>query len=638
MFFGNVLLDKSGPYALLWKAVHGNIKSIPRTEIKNFDAVQKCENLLEKLPEPLTQINTTTKFSLYLISNLLYGIVIVVKRQGDILLVDAEELRASFSIFAKTKRKRLFFGDVSNAKTPKRSRFIQDMLVDNFNPVTDYNDPMNKLDQAFLNNRIEVAQLDDITLKEPDFMSAIPEKFSDAVTDFGENSTERQQIFSNAGIERSFRDIINEASTVQNLQIEKENQNDENCNKTTQAVTESAVNVTDAFTVSKQDAGPALQSVENVNSEFLKESVINDQQDTVFFILISLIFHGIFNQQPQLKKRKMNKRFRKQHHVCDKETTIPLEKITERIKNTSLYQRSPSSLFDSDNNEACVKSLFGKKFATTIANRLFGEEWVPKPRGVNPMSFEEALRHGRNKDMSESALDKILDMDFQNDKSVKERARNSSTTFLRISTSKSTTTSELVDDLKISSILDSPSAIPPKISEPLDSISLDEETEAEPNQPKISDLLLDISVDSDVTIQDDNARKSLPEVPKSNQENALNLNVSRERNDDISQVQNATLLDSRTIQNVSFNPPITEALPKITVYTSCTSSDKFFQQIKAALESNGDYASFSELVQFSSRATAARSFSLLLTLIKERKVEVVEEEPYGDIKISLANA
>lgn len=48
---------------------------------------------------------------------------------------------------------------------------------------------MEELDRAFLNNRIEVARSEDITLRESDVLLQGEKQFSDPVADFGENST-----------------------------------------------------------------------------------------------------------------------------------------------------------------------------------------------------------------------------------------------------------------------------------------------------------------------------------------------------------------------------------------------------------------------------------------------------------------
>ncbi|VDD90162.1 unnamed protein product [Enterobius vermicularis] len=469
---------------------------------------------------------------------------------------------------------------------------------------------MEELDRAFLNNRIEVARSEDITLRESDVLLQGEKQFSDPVADFGENSTLKEQLVLEYGVSTLLQEKLDNAEIL--LQSTPQRV-DETLREFSKENLEPVVDVINVPIEKRPSRAPVtvLSGLEKELSEATEKGT---------------------KEQSKRKRRKRARR--RSGPVSDDITTIPYEEMRGRLSKPNLHTRPRSSLFDIREPEE-FSGLLERKFATSIANRIFGEECFPKPRLLNPISFQEALDY-------DSVFIKEFGLNASNsaitEEAEAERCRGSTSTFQHSVSTRTAT--RLTEDLKVSDINDSNGLITEKVSESLEPFLLREHTEDWSELSKSSHLLQNLTFHSEVAEGNElSSSAQLQLAADLGSENLVNEDLlnAPEGFANGKQVHLQNELGEAPSLQVAEDDPVIKESKDSNRYISCGTPEELFKSIEFMQLTEGvSDVRFSSLLQKCSNVEAARGFSNLLLLLKQNRIRVLQDVPFGDIRI-LAN-
>uniref|UniRef100_A0A914CKV6 Uncharacterized protein n=1 Tax=Acrobeloides nanus TaxID=290746 RepID=A0A914CKV6_9BILA len=158
MFYSyDLLLQRNKNFAIIWRVVHQPKKNFSRKEIIPVNLEQACKELMQYIPSGmLNKSELEKKFSLYLLSQLMHGIVIIYSKKMYYIVKDLDEA-------LKQLRPEIFFVKTEKSALRKRRSKTVDEIIDA--EMGKVFTPKKRRSEA-RQRTIPTARIEDITLRE----------------------------------------------------------------------------------------------------------------------------------------------------------------------------------------------------------------------------------------------------------------------------------------------------------------------------------------------------------------------------------------------------------------------------------------------------------------------------------------
>ncbi|KAI1717863.1 hypothetical protein Ddc_09714 [Ditylenchus destructor] len=160
MFFSHhILVSQHSNFALIWRYIHDSRnKNKVRSELMQLDIIALCKDLMKYIPTGIyTPSELQTKMSMYLLSQLYYGITVVYQVQVDAFLKDAHDVAKSMLRVSEPEKKvkkrtaqELDFPIGEEEQAAKKRRSTKTKIA----AILDLNDPNNYVVEPPLRQRV----------------------------------------------------------------------------------------------------------------------------------------------------------------------------------------------------------------------------------------------------------------------------------------------------------------------------------------------------------------------------------------------------------------------------------------------------------------------------------------------------